>query len=250
MPPSPARKSTLLSELADFLKRLGAVISGLGVVFGLIWFLVSPRFDAYLDAYLAPVIEKADANSGAIEQLTNQIQIAAKTQSNTAQALAQIAETQNKLAENMSGAMDRLAALEVRRKADAAPVIEFLQQGSSISNGAPGDTVVVRWSFLKLRSDCGRPHVDVFFRNGGGRVHRVREISAVDRSGRGTGAAPARPTIPQSITYTMVIPSDQGVSPGQAFGWNQISFPNCPDVPEAISPEVPFQILSRKPKEQ
>ncbi|MCB1343643.1 MAG: hypothetical protein KDK24_21755 [Pseudooceanicola sp.] len=182
----------------------------------------------------ADLEERVDANTLAIEALAA-----------TGATLATISDTQTTMARTLEDTAKRLATLEDRKRADASPVLEFLN-GSRISDGAPGDTVDITWSFLKLRDDCGRPRVNLYFRNGGGRVHRFRDISAVDAEGRGVGATRAHPSLPQSISYTAVIPDDEGVHPGRAVAWNNLSWPDCPSVAAVTSPEVPFLILGRR----
>lgn len=243
------QKSNWAAEGMDFLRRLLPVITGFAAVCALVWNFISPRAEDWVAEIVtsATAALKADtvSNTAAVQQLSRQIDTDNQTRTDMAQALAKIAATQNTMADTLSNAVDRLAALEESRKTDAAPVMQFMRYGSSISDGAPGGTVEVTWSFLKLREDCGRPRVNLYFRNGGGRVHRFVNVSALDENGRGPGGAPVQPNIAQSITYTMEIPDDDGVQPGRALGWNAVSWPDCPAVKPVTSPEVPFQILER-----
>jgi len=232
----------------SFLSRLLPVIIGSFTVIAASYYWVQSKAEIWVTGVVSSAVaDMADTvgqNTKSIDRLYQQRENDRSARTDTAQALASIAETQSTMAETLANAVDRLAALEDTKRHDVSQVMDFLPRGSRIGDGAPGDTVEVTWVFLKLRDDCGRPVVELYFRNGGGRVHRFQNASAIDEQGRGIGM-PAQPNMAQSISYTVVIPAGEGVRPGRAQGWNRVTYPGCPGVPPEVSPEVPFTILPR-----
>ncbi|OAN71541.1 hypothetical protein A8B82_04470 [Sulfitobacter sp. EhC04] len=136
----------------------------------------------------------------------------------------------------------RIEALESAKTQDASPAIRFTMYGHSIEDGRPGQVVEIKWQFVKLR-DCGRPEIDLLFRNGGGRLHRFQNVSVLDTEGIGVAADPD-PSMAQTISYTARIPDNEGVHAGRSFAWVRVGYPECPTVPAVTSPEVAFRILS------
>jgi predicted DNA-binding protein (UPF0251 family) len=136
----------------------------------------------------------------------------------------------------------RIEAFEVAKERDLSPAIKFTARGHSIQDGPAGGTVEITWQYLKLR-DCGAPRIDLWLRNGGGRLHRFQNVSVIDGQGRGI-ASQADRFMSQTISYTARIPGDEGVQPGRAAGWVVVQYPDdCPDVEPVTSPEVTFAIL-------
>ncbi|GLT07979.1 hypothetical protein ACFQFQ_14535 [Sulfitobacter porphyrae] len=135
----------------------------------------------------------------------------------------------------------RIEALESSKVQDASPVIRFTMHGHSIEDGGPGQVVQIKWQFFKMR-DCGRPEIDLLFRNGGGRLHRFQNVSVLDTKGIGVASDPD-PTMAQTISYTARIPDNEGVHAGRSFAWVRVGYPDCPTVPAVTSPEVAFRIL-------
>ena len=238
-------KETWAAGAWAFLRNVAAVVVALGAIWAGGAQVAGPAVDAWLSARVGalidPLVGRVEANAAAIEADRRARELDARAQRDMRETLASIAETQKQMAETLSGAVDRLAELEEKRSVDTSAVMRFARTGHRIEDGAPGDSVEVTWSVIKLRDGCGRPLVELFFRNGGGRLHRFRNVSALDDEGRGIGL-PAGAGI-QTITYTAQIPADDGVEPGRGFGWNRVSYPNCPGVGYETSPEVVFQIL-------
>ncbi|GGH36406.1 hypothetical protein SAMN05444007_108260 [Cribrihabitans marinus] len=161
-----------------------------------------------------------------------------RAQQNVLGQLANVVEKQTDL-------LGRVEKLEARRARDASPAIRFTNSGSAISDGRPGEIVRLTWSFIKLR-DCGRPSIDLLFRNGGDQIHRFRDVSVLDEDGRGVAFDPD-PTQAQSISYTARIPAGEGVEPGAGFGYVRVSYPEkCPAVESVQSPRIYFQILPER----
>jgi hypothetical protein len=232
----------------EFLTRLIPVIVGISGICSLIWFIAAPHAKNWVLAILEDsnktMSENIAANTRSINEFRNALTQSAKAQVTTAETLAQVSAAQKSISETMASTAERIRKLELSREADASPVLEFTLYGSTIEDGPPGGTIEVVWSFIKLRDGCGKPEVELFFRNGGGRLHRFTNVSVLDDNGRGVGLD-ARPR-PQSLKYTVQIPADDGVLPGHGLGWNRITYPDCPSVPPAISPEIPFTILERE----
>jgi predicted house-cleaning noncanonical NTP pyrophosphatase (MazG superfamily) len=134
----------------------------------------------------------------------------------------------------------RIEAFEKQKAQDISPAIRFTQRGHGIEDGPPGGTVEITWQYVKLR-DCGPPRIDLWLRNGGGRIHRFQNISVIDSQGRGIVSATDR-FMSQSISYTARIPSDEGIETGRAAGWVVVRYPDCPGVEPVTSPEVTFAI--------
>ena len=217
---------TVKSRVVEWGKIAGAV-SAIIVCSVSVWGLTfGPVRDAWV--IITTAIETAqDLQKGQIEM--NALQQATVTQ------LAGVVEQQTDL-------LARVEVLESGRRQDRSPAIQFMRNGSAITDAAPGGTVRITWAFLKLR-DCGRPTIDLLFKNGGGRFHRFRDVSVLDDEGRGVAVDPD-PTNPQTISYTARIPADDGVEPGIGFGFVRVSYPEaCPDVASVKSPEVFFTIL-------
>lgn len=129
------------------------------------------------------------------------------------------------VAANPTELVKRVSELEEGRRGNSERVLRFTPRGHSISDGSPGFTVSMQWYFVKLR-DCGSPRVDVWFRNGGGRIHRFDRASILDDGGRGVNA-PTAPSITQSIEYTARIPDRDGFEPGRGMGRVIVEYPNA-----------------------
>lgn len=181
------------------------------------------------------------ADSAAIEKVVEQQRV---LQKNQAQLQAEFTNVLSAVAANtevQAGLVERVELLENRKSSRTKPALRFHRTGHEISDGVIGGQVYLTWRFYK-QAECGRPQVDVWLRNGGGVIHRFRDVSILDRTGRGI-VFPVDENSVQEITYTAKIPPDESVKPGLAFGWVVIAYPDCPLVKAVTSPEVPFNIV-------
>lgn len=221
------------------------------IIVGAVVIVGKPWADDKMDDYLKPLTAAIQQNSVRIDEMNQARREESAARASVRETLSSISEVQSNISKaqdqmtrNINDAITRLSVLENDRKADASPVMRFLQdpQQHNIGAGTPGSTVEMTWRFVKLRGDCGRPLVELYFRNGGGRIHRFRNASILDQYGRGIGF-PKDTSVSQEVTYTAQIPKDENVRPGYAAGWNRISYPDCPAVGPERSPDVPFEIL-------
>lgn len=237
-------------EVFAFTRNVAAFVAASGIIWAAGQQIFGPAVSAaaseWMQDAVQPLKERVEQNTAAIEADRKSREEAAVMSANLRSAIASIAETQATMAETLDGAVTRLSELDQARRVSAEPVMRFSANrfDHSIEDGAPDDIVEVTWTYYKMRDDCGRPAPELFFRNGGNRIHRFREASAIDANGRGVGFA-AAPGERQTITYTVRIPGDEGVQPGNGYGWNQVSYPDCPNVKPVRSPEVFFKILPR-----
>lgn len=216
---------TFKSRLVEWGKVAGA-ISAIVVCVGLVWgIMVGPigdlwnRFDDVVESNERIQLAQADMQKG---------------QQAILESITTLLATQ---ARNVA----RIEALEAAKVQDGSPAIRFTPRGHTIEDGQPGSVVQITWQYFKLR-DCGRPDIDLIFRNGGGRLHRFSSVSVLDQEGRGIASEPD-PTMVQTISYTARIPGNEGVHPGRAAGWVRVTYPDCPGVAPVTSPEVIFSIL-------
>lgn len=122
-----------------------------------------------------------------------------------------------------------------------SPSWRFDAQGTTITDGRVGGSVVITAAGYKLR-ECGTPRVDLYFINGGGIYHRFQGSSLLSPDGRGV-AFPVSPDRVQSVRYVATIPADDGVTPGRASGYIAVSYPDgCPQVPEVVAGPLQFRI--------
>ena len=212
-----------ITELGKISGAFTTIIAALGLIWGFTFGPIGELYQKFNDT-----VEAADRLQQ--EQSTLQAQ-----QQDILQRMTNIVEGQTTL-------LTRVEQLETKRNDDARPAIRFDRRGHSISDTAIGGVAVFVWRFYKLR-DCGRPTVDLAFRNGEGRIHRFDSLSVLDPAGRGITFETA-PNRVQEISYTARVPANEGVHTGRAHGWVTISYPDgCPRVDAVTSPEVSFQIL-------
>jgi hypothetical protein len=215
-----------ITELGKVSGAFTTIIAALGLIWGFTFGPIGELYQRFNET-----VEAADKLQQ--EQSTLQSQ-----QQNILQKMTNIVEGQTQL-------LTRVENLEQKRNDDARPAIRFDRSGHVISDTAIGGVAVFTWRFYKLR-DCGRPVVDLAFRNGDGRIHRFDGISVIDAAGRGITFETA-PNRVQEISYTARVPSDEGVHAGRAYGWVTISYPDaCPRVDAVTSPEVSFRVLEEE----
>lgn len=215
-----------ITELGKVSGAFTTIIAALGLIWGFTFGPIGEVYQRFNDT-----VEAADRLQQ--EQSTLQAQ-----QQTILQKMTDIVEGQTQL-------LTRVEDLERKRNDDARPAIRFDRSGHTISDTAIGGVAVFVWRFYKLR-DCGRPTVDLAFRNGAGRIHRFDNLSVVDHTGRGITFETA-PNRVQEISYTAQIPRNEGVHEGRAYGWVTISYPDaCPRVDAVTSPEVAFRILAEE----
>jgi hypothetical protein len=157
---------------------------------------------------------------------------------------AELRQTSEHLA-RLDNVVERLeettARLAEASNFNTAPSWRFDPVETTISDGEIGGEVTVTATGYKLR-DCGRPVVDLYFVNGRGVFHRFTDTSLLTPDGRGI-AAPVDPTRPFTISYTAVIPSDDGVTLGRALGYISVTYPDaCPAVNPAVAGPLQFRI--------
>ena len=121
------------------------------------------------------------------------------------------------------------------------PVIKFSGEGNFITDARPGQLVTFTIRSVKLR-ECGRAEVNAWFKNGIKVAHAFEDLSIVDDNGRSI-RAPANLGEVLERSFTARVPNSEGVTPGIATGWLEISYPDCPRVPVEISEGITFQIL-------
>lgn len=212
-----------ITELGKISGAFTTIVAALVLIWG---FTFGPAGELY--SQFKETVEAADRLQQ--EQSTLQAQ-----QQNILRDLAGIVTDQTAL-------LSRVEKLETTRNEDGRPALRFDRSGHRISDTAIGGVAVFVWRFYKLR-DCGRPTVDLAFRNGDGRIHRFENLSVLDVDGRGIIFETA-PNRVQEISYTASIPRDEGVHAGRAHGWVTVSYPDaCPRVVAVTSPEVAFEIL-------
>ena len=212
-----------ITELGKIAGAFTTIVAALTLVWG---FTLGPLGDLY-DRF-NETVEAADRLQQ--EQTTMQSQ-----QQAILGTLADIVADQTTL-------LSRVERLESKRKADGRPAIRFDRRGHEITDVAIGGVATFTWRFYKLR-ECGRPTVDLAFRNGGGKIHRFENLSVLDKNGRGLIYETA-PNRAQEISYTASVPTDEGVTAGRSYGWVTVGYPDgCPEVLPVTSPEVSFEIL-------
>lgn len=203
--------------------RLGIAVSVVAIVSG--WGAFSGNLDAAAEWFVARslpeevrlAIDAAGARSDQLDQRLDEV----------SDRLARLERTLQSIAD--------------AREQEKEPVLEFARSGHSISDAEIGQFVFMEWRFFRMRADCGSPQVSLFFRDGRNALHQFEPPSSL-RSGRGY-TAEAMPGIAQSVRYPARIPPAAGVVAGRAVGWVESSYPACPQVAPAISPEVQFTIF-------
>ncbi|MDH2328697.1 hypothetical protein QCN27_17735 [Cereibacter sp. SYSU M97828] len=241
MPNGPSRASW-----GAFFRNFVATLVAAGTLCVIIWTWVGPSVTAWAQrelgtAYMAEALGKIEATQ-AKQAETQQQQ--ADTQKQQQQTIATISDTQSRTAQTLNAVVERIASLEETSRDSRIAPVRFMEEGNSISNGAIGGFVQFHFRYVKSR-DCGRPISVAYFRNGGGIVHAFEASSTTAEDGRGS-SGPVSSEV-QSARFIARIPSEEGVQPtpeGYAMGWVLLSWPNCPNVPEVRSPQVPFQIFA------
>lgn len=153
----------------------------------------------------------------------------------TVSTLAEVVNTQSKNVEVLND-------LQKSENRNPSPAIRFPRTGHRITDASVGGFSTMKFSFYKIR-DCGAPKLDLYFINGAGVRHRFRKPSIVGSDGRGVNSE-VDPLAVQEITYVSQIPADDGVTPGRASGWVEVSYPDkCPAVAPVASPVLTFNIL-------
>lgn len=113
------------------------------------------------------------------------------------------------------------------------PCVTFPASGHRAFDGMPGDWTQIHWNDLvKLRDDCGTPHVTGVITNGGGLYHDAPlSISGV-----------LVPLGPFNMKYAFYI--DERVEDGAGRFRVTVTYPEAiHGAPPAISPWVPFDII-------
>lgn len=228
--------TTKSGKVIDFSKLLAALMTIVTIV-GTAWGVVWGPIGGWIDARELDAANTA-ANTAAITALVEQ---QGEQQQEQQTAFAELLSAVSSNTEVQASLVRRVEDLENTKSQRVDPVIRFARFGHSIEDGRVGGQVEITWSYFKL-ADCRAPVVDLWMRNGGGRLHRFQDISVVGTSGRGVNSD-VLPNENQNITYTARIPSNEGVEAGQGFGWVEISYPDCPRVKPVKSPEVAFNIL-------
>ena len=137
---------------------------------------------------------------------------------------------------------ERINHLEKDMNRDLEPILVFSARGHRISDVRVGEWTDMTWTVTKMR-DCGPPYVAAWYRNGDERVHTFVRLSNVDSSGRAS-PIPPEPRV-QIYRFSAMIPAEEPVHPGTAYGWIELQYLGCPGSPLVRSPEVPFAIMER-----
>lgn len=144
------------------------------------------------------------------------------------------------LNESVKELTETFANIKGLKELSSEPVIKILE-GSRVSDARIGGVVTFNIRFVKLR-ECGPGQLSVWFRNGADTDHAFEDVSILDRNGMSI-RAPAAPGEISERSWTARIPNDGSVTPGEAFAWTTTGYPECPNVPLAVSPRMYFQIL-------
>lgn len=229
-----------MDSLWAFIRNVGATITASGLLFGLLWFLVGPRVIELVQEEVG-ITELSEVLTGLRDDFASIEAGIGKRQA----TMATLSDTQAQMATTLSSVVGRIADMEKRQQLDDDPPIVIAPRGNIVSDGEIGGYVEQTWAFHKSRGDCGRPRATVSFINGGGRVHQFRDVSIV---GEGNFAAPAPVTDDlQRLSFVARIPEGDGVLPTDggenAYAFVVVDWPEqCPHVPPAHSPYVPFEI--------
>lgn len=224
-----------------FVRNLAAFFTAAGVIWIAGSRLAGPSINSWAHALLEPVTIAVQENSARIDQIEANRDTILGSVDESRQSLVEITDIQRNVSDVLTNVTGRLRDLELNERRDTGSVIRFMPRGNEISDGSPGSTVEVTWTFLKLRGDCGQPAVSVFFRDSRGRTFRFTDVSALSADGRGVGVSHDR-DIPQVLSYTAQIPDNHSISIGRAFGWSRVQYVDCPGVETAQAPETPFMI--------
>lgn len=215
---TPEQKFAMWALLLGVLQQAAAMITALGTVGALLFWLLSPRLEAW-------VLRVSEENG--MGQYVDQI-------TENTEALDQIRQ-------ELASASATLKRIEAGSRGVSEAPLEFLERGNDISHGHPGSKVVFTWYFRKLH-DCGAPIISAFFRDTKGYIHRFKNLSLVNDRGEGVNYD-VDPDKVQVITYAGYLPDNNAVNEGVAHGWVNLRYELCPVAPEVRSPEVRFQIL-------
>lgn len=198
------------------------------------------------DRRIGQLERERDAGTASVNEMAQTLTEQAQAMSELIENTSRFSSMVNDLRSDMRELKTELSLIRSDNQKSVQKALGFALRGHVVTPAAIGERLKMTWIFFKL-SPCEMPKPTVRMQDTAGSQFIIQDLSVVNRDGVGV-SYPVDASMAQDITYTGLVPSGVGITPGWADVWVEVVYRDCPLAPKAVSPRVRTMIAAETVK--